>query len=152
MKPEVFQFKSYKFNPQSGIVVFNYTFDNGEKFTEKIVLPKPIKKLAGNRQKAFEKALFNLFLITGISYYKIYAPKKIDLGEFQLSKEQVAFWNKTYTKGLGEFWYRNKLDFRGRVKFPVTKNYKEKGIAIKTSNKNLVPLGGGKDSIVTLEI
>ncbi|PIP29151.1 hypothetical protein CO134_03500 [Candidatus Kuenenbacteria bacterium CG_4_9_14_3_um_filter_39_14] len=150
MPEKIFKFDNYNFNPASGIAVFGYSLDK-IKFKEKLIFPKPIKKLIGARKKAFNKALFNLFLITGISYYKTYCPKKIELGKYKISKEQAKFWNKVYTKGLGQFFYENRLDFRGLIDFPYHKNYQEKPVKIKTRNRSLVPLGGGKDSIVVLE-
>jgi len=93
-----------------------------------------------------------LFLIAGISYYKTYCPKVIDLGEYKLTKEQASFWNKVYTKGLGEFFYVNKIDYRGLIKFSYDKDYIVKPVKVKMGNRSLVPLGGGKDSIVAMEM
>ena len=150
MQPEIFKFVDYNFNPASGIMVFDYSLDK-IKFREKLIFPKPIKKLNVQRQKALDRALFGLFIIAGISYYKIYCPKKIELGKYKLTREQANFWNKVYAKGLGQFFYENKLDFRGLINFPYDKNYKTEPIKLKTSQRSLVPLGGGKDSIVVLE-
>ncbi|MFH1890280.1 MAG: UDP-N-acetylmuramoyl-L-alanine--D-glutamate ligase [Candidatus Kuenenbacteria bacterium] len=151
MKDRVFKFKKYNFSSKTGTAVFEYTIDDKLKFKEKLVFSKPFKKLDKNKLEAFDMALFNLFLIAGISYYKIYCPKIIDLGDYKLTKEQANFWNKVYTKGLGEFFYVNKIDYRGLVKFPYDKEYNVKPVSVKVGNRSLVPFGGGKDSIVTLE-
>ncbi|HRY63665.1 MAG TPA: hypothetical protein P5267_03640, partial [Patescibacteria group bacterium] len=149
MSEKIFQFAKYQFNPRNGVVLFDYALDN-ICFQEKLLLP-PVSKLNKKQLAALDLALFNLFLIAGISYYKTYCPKKIDLGKYKLSREQAAFWNKVYTKGLGEFFYKNKLDWRGLVNFPFDKNYQPKAVKIPAGKKSLVPIGGGKDSIVVLE-
>jgi hypothetical protein len=59
--------------------------------------------------------------------------------------------SKTYQKGLGEFWFVNKLDPNTPVNFPITT---EEAIA-SSSNQGegkLVSVGGGKDSLVSIEI
>ena len=151
MKNTVFKFENYNFNPASGIAVFNYSLGKN-KFREELVFPKGYKKLSAAKAEAFDKALFNLFLIAGVSYYKTYCPPEIDLNDFKLSQGQAEFWDKIYTKGLGEFFYKNKINFKNLINFPYHKNYRQKSVKIKTSPKSLVPLGGGKDSIVTMEL
>ncbi|HOZ36283.1 MAG TPA: endonuclease domain-containing protein [bacterium] len=151
MTEKTFKFKKYQFNPRTGVVLFDYALGKHH-FREKLIFPAVKNKLDKNQLRALDLALFNLFLIAGISYYKTSCPKKIDLGQYRLSKEQATFWNKVYTKGLGEFFYRNKIDFRGLINFPSAKEYTVKPIKIKMPNRTLVPIGGGKDSIVVAEL
>ena len=88
----------------------------------------------------------------GISYYKAYCPKKILIKSGSLSKLEADFWNKLYTKGLGEFFYKNKLDWRGLINFPYQKNIISKPVSAKLKNRALLPWGGGKDSAVAAEL
>ena len=131
-------------------------------FQEKILLPKPISKSIN--QNLLDKVLYSLSFILGISYFKTYCPKKIFFSNYQLTKKQADFWNKVYTKGLGEFFYKNKIDFRNLIQFPFS-NRKNKKLfpskLLETSlNKNesqrqdraILGIGGGKDSIVAAEI
>jgi len=91
-------------------------------------------------------------LILGISYWKTYCPREIIIESNFLTKKQADFWNIIYTKGLGEFFYKNKIDFRGRVKFPYVENIQEKAISFPRKERVLLGLGGGKDSIVAAEL
>ena len=61
------------------------------------------------------------------------------------------FWNRFYTLGLGEFFYRNDIDPRGLANFISSgeRVYEKKTLSLQ--EKALVPVGGGKDSIVTIE-
>lgn len=127
-------------------------------FQEKINLPKPISQTTN--KDLLDKILNNLSLILGISYWKTFCPKKIILSHYQLTKEQADFWNTVYTKGLGEFFYKNKIDFRNLINFPFSNKKKTNNQPVKTKNQpssinyhqSLLGIGGGKDSIVAAEI
>src|SRR5207247_549471 len=57
--------------------------------------------------------------------------------------------------GLGEFFYRNEIDFRGLVRFPcgaASVPAVPEGATHEAPRRYLVPMGGGKDSIVTMEL
>ena len=90
-------------------------------------------------------------MMLGISYYKLYCPSKIILKK-QISKEQAEFWNVVYKKGLGEFFYQNKIDPQGLINFPYDKKAENKSYSLESSNRMLIGIGGGKDSIVAVEI
>ena len=155
-KATIFHFLGYMYTPAEKKITFNYSieFSNREpmNFTETILLPKVPQK---NRQTlgAAELAKFldPLSLILGISYYKLYCPKKITT-VFPLSMGQAEFWNTVYRKGLGEFLYRNNLDPKKVAKFPFEKNVHASPVNIATTEKILLGIGGGKDSIVATEL
>ncbi len=152
IKPKAFHFKGYKYNPTKLEATFKYQieFSNREPldFTETIILPtKPTNKLT---PKALAKFLEPLHIILGISYYKLYCPSKVTL-PFELSKEQAEFWNTVYKKGLGEFTYRNNLDPEKLAKFPHSKIITTP-IEVSVTDSALLGIGGGKDSIVAVEV
>lgn len=154
-------FDSYSFDLSKGKIALNYSLDDEVKFTETIEVSALFLDYARNdtleaRSSKLEASLFALHLIGGISYFKTCLPKNIVIRSGALTETQAAFWNTVYTEGLGEFFYKNGIDFRGVVKFPVTAKTKDD-----TPNPNpnpnpnskiLVPLGGGKDSLVTVEL
>lgn len=146
-----FIFKGYNFNLEKEEVLFSFGF-RGEKnidFAEKISFPS----VEANIPNDLLKSLFNnIALILGISYWKLYCPKEIEIKDFSLSKEQAEFWNIVYTKGLGEFFYKNKIDFRGLVSFPFDEKIKVSATSFPRRKRSLLGLGGGKDSIVAAEL
>ncbi len=151
-KANQFIFKDYNFNAFRKSVVFEYKieFVDGKSlnFKEKLILPKvPVDY----NKKAVHKVLQGLFIITGISYYKLYCPPEIKL-PFRLSKEQADFWNTVYKKGLGEFLYQNKLKPENLARFPFSKNVVSSAAVINPGDKILLGIGGGKDSIVAGEL
>lgn len=146
-KAKSFEFKSYKFEKQE--LIFNYAINFADRkslnFSEKILLPKKPRKVP---PEVLNETLKALHLILGISYYKLYCPEKIILKN-SITKEQAEFWNTVYTKGLGEFFYRNKI--WPKIKFPFEKA-KRGAQKFERKNRALLGIGGGKDSIVAGEL
>lgn len=151
-QPTSFSFDSYSIDKKTNTISFLYSFNNGLKFTDTITLGGG--KIAWDKinQPLIERIIFNLHLALGIGYYKAYCPKQITIKNGILSKPEAEFWNKLYTKGLGEFFYRNEIDYRGLVKFPYQKNKVTKPINISLANRSLLPWGGGKDSSAAAEM
>lgn len=103
---------------------------------------------------------FNLGMVELISYWKSTCAKNVFIEAGYLNKEQIDFFKKTYFDGLGEFYYLNNIephidDFMNMISTHVD-NSKDllnliSSIDI-TPSGNLIPIGGGKDSTVTLEL
>ena len=152
--PKVFEFTSYKLDLKKSKVVLRYKieFSNSPDldFKEEIIFPKPFK-LKNIPKELLEEALLGLHIISGISYYKIYCPKKIRLLK-SISKSQAEFWNAVYQKGLGEFFYRNNINLKNLIKFPFDAEKKAVSQRLVRKNRSLVGIGGGKDSIVSVEL
>lgn len=153
-KPKSFEFVSYNFSPSKRWAVFRYRINffnkNLLEFKEVIIFPQPCQ-VKNIPVELLEGALSGLHLMLGISYYKIYCPKKIILSN-PISKEQAEFWNTVYQKGLGEFFYRNKMDPKGLINFPYDKKLKIFSRSLVRKNRALIGIGGGKDSIVAAEL
>ncbi len=155
----MFTFNNYEIKKAEGAIFFKYELKHkglsagqaGEtfSFTEKITFDP--KRADFNRipESVLTSALDTLSLILGVSYWKLFCPKALSLPYIALSAEQAKFWQTVYTKGLGEFFYKNRIDFRGLVSFPSSKKKTSESQAVPKTNKALVLWGGGKDSIVT---
>lgn len=160
-----FRFENYRWEDKKTLVftycvVFNDARE--EQFTEKLELPFAVDKQIVD-EKILHEALWGLNMMLGISYYKLYLPQQIEIDGYSLTKSQADFWKDVYTKGLGEFFYKNQIDFRGLVNFPfdesVTKtNWQPSRLTeslhgdLKLTDRVLIPIGGGKDSIVSAEL
>lgn len=152
-RPTKFIFDRYSFDHTSGCIELTYRLGDME-LTERLTVPTKGWQ-AELPQADLDRALFALHLIAGVSYWKTYCPRKIEVHTGSLSAEDAEFWNTLYTKGLGEFFYKNQIDFRGRVKFPTTERaMTPHRLTAYPPNRlfPLVPIGGGKDSIVTIEM
>ncbi len=164
-KYSTFHFSSYDWNHHAGKISLKYKLDHDIDFEELIFLPEPVTdERLKEKHWQIERVLFALHLIGGMSYYKTCIPQKIDVHSGPLHTKNVQFWNTVYEQGLGEFFYRNSIEFRGLIKFPQVKKgpaphpefkpvITSKFIQETYEKKRiLVPIGGGKDSMVTIEL
>lgn len=147
-----FIFESYNFDTKTKVLNLNYSFDSKLFFTEKITFDCD-RELNVDEIGALNNVFKYLHIIAGISYYKLFLPKNIKIKTMDLNKQQALFFNKFYLNGLGEFSYRNSVyDLKERINFPFNNKETNKPIKLKLQNRYCIPVGGGKDSIVSIEI
>ncbi len=146
-----FYYKSYIFNKKTGILHLNYHMA-GRDFCEKIAFPLPKAPLSTKQEKALDSIFFLTHIAAGISYYKAYCPPEIIIESGILSEKQATFFNTFYVCGLGEFAIKNKLNLQGKINFPYDKNHNPSPVFIDFLEQSLVPIGGGKDSCVSIEL
>ncbi len=127
-----------------------YALDQEINFIEKLTIPVSAERWEKVDKEALKRSLEMLLMIGGISYYKTFLPKM--MAGVELNKGQAEFWQKIYQKGLGEFFYRNEIDFRGLINFPFTDKPASTPLKLQLADRALVPIGGGKDSLVTAEL
>lgn len=108
-------------------------------------------------KKLLDYAVFSLGMSELVSYWKCACPPVIRVNCGALDEEQVRWWKKLYFNGLGEFFYRNEIetDIESFVNI-IPKSDKIPEFFQNSGNNNeasfLIPVGGGKDSVVTLEL
>lgn len=145
--------KAFRFTRASyadGVAHLAYAFDDGEELIETIRFPgAPVIPAA--HQTAFDAALKLLHLIAGISYYKAGVPPTIERVDGPLDDVTADLLDTLYLHGLAEFAYRNGLDLRGRIAFPRGGAASTPAVALNLPKRTLVPIGGGKDSLVAVE-
>jgi len=156
-----FRFVRCQFDSGSGEARLVYAFDDGPELTETIRFPGAPFALDAARAAAIEQALRLLHLIAGVSYYKAAVPPEIRIDSYAIDAGTAAFLTEVYENGLGEFAYRNGLQLRGQIKFPVGANDQPSGCLkpfataaapnIGLNPHAIVAIGGGKDSLVSIE-
>ena len=152
-----FHYLKYEFQVQENSVFMQFFFQAEELiFTPKMTLK--LGKYAQNMHKnEMEGLIFNIGLIELVSYWKATCSPQIVIHDYMLDEVQQNWWKKLYYKGLGEFFYQNEIncsldDFVHFSFAKEAKPYSELHFKkIEFSQKILVPIGGGKDSVVTLE-
>lgn len=127
-----------------------YAFDDGPELVERISFPNT-PALADGYEAALAAALKLLHLIAGVSYYKAGVPRQILIENGPLDASTAALLDALYLHGLGEFAYQNKLDLREHIRFPHAGTHTP-AAALGLPARSLVPVGGGKDSLVTVEL
>ena len=145
-----FHFVRCGFDAGTGIAELVYAFDDGAEMIETITVPGAPFALDGERAHAVERALRLLHLIAGVSYYKAAVPETIAIDSYAIDAETAALLELIYVNGLGEFAYRNGLNLHGKIRFPV-QGGEGRAPALGLREHALVAIGGGKDSLVSIE-
>lgn len=147
-----FLFRRYDWTPENGELRLHYAYENGAAFEEIIQFPPAARALSDAENAALDKALRLVFLLAGVSYAKAYAPATMRCEAFALDVETAALIEKIYFHGLGEFAYRNDIDLRHKLKFTDSTITAPPPVpSFDLSRRALVAVGGGKDSIVSIE-
>ena len=146
-----FRFVRCAFDAQTGIARLVYAFDDGPELVETVTVPGAPFDLDDARAAAAGQALRLLHLVAGVSYYKAAVPADIRIEAYEIDADTAAFLETVYLNGLGEFAYRNGLDLRGRIRFPANAQAGVPAPALGLRGHALVAIGGGKDSLVSIE-
>ena len=134
-------------------ITFYFEIPKLTTFNPKLIIEK-INITNKNINKEFiNNIIFNIGMIELISYVKSTCSKNIIIKCGYLDNEQIDWFKKLYYNGLGEFLYRNNIEITQEELFDITTTGKKQNINIEYNGTgNLIPVGGGKDSNVTLEL
>ena len=143
-----FIFEKYNFNKENGVLSLHY-LSGGYHFEEIITFPNAPFDADDN---LVDECVRLLHLAAGISYYKALLPENIEIKTSSLSKKEADFFNHFYISGLGQFAVENNLNLQDKINFPFVPDKKEKAFNFKLGEGVFVPVGGGKDSCVTIEL
>ena len=156
-RPRTFSFDGFETHDASGEVRLHYSYDNGIQFCETIDFQRALPSPSSPLRQGLEAALEALHIAAGVSYYKAFLPGELVLPHAGFSAAQRAFFQDLYVDGLGEFAYRNRIDVAGQVNFLIPE---ERGPSRSPAGaapgalprRSAVLIGGGKDSLVSVEI
>lgn len=97
--------------------------------------------------------LFRLGIVEAMSYWKAACPKEFLIEAGYLSPSELRFWHELLIHGLGELFYQNAIDFT-KTDFVTLQATGEtvpfSPLSSEETGKDLVLVGGGKDSALTL--
>ena len=144
---------------------YSYHFNDGLEITYHFEIPHlahfhPIIKISKNviqisyQKEYLEYFIFLIGLIELISYVKCTCSKKIIIEAGAIDKKQISFLKKLYYHGLGELLYRNKIEISEEELFDIICTVPNKKLPQNSyvGYGNLICVGGGKDSCVSLEL
>ncbi len=150
-------YQSYTILHEKEQIRIKYLFNLSDThiFQPEISIPSRVffdmKKLSKDDIELF---VFHIGMVELISYWKCACPKTVIINPFHLTDNQINWWKKLYFNGLGEFFYLNNietnLDDFMQLKSDSDQIPVSSGVPL--SDLILVPIGGGKDSIVSLEL
>lgn len=153
IKPfSTFYIDSYSFDKATLTATFRYNFDNEVFFEEKVDYSSGEFTVQNHDAEVIHSILFHISIFSWISYYKLYPTAEIVVNTWALDEDQKAFRKKQYQLWLGEFFYKNNMSPKWLCNFVNGVATKVIRSDFKTSDRALVPVGGGKDSIVSIEL
>lgn len=146
-KYRVFIFKRYVFDEHQKTLRLFYGYDDALDFCETFTFNFDFVEYD---RTAFDRAAQLLFFMAGVSYFKAYLAPDIEVQAGNIDEKLAKFLGKTYQRGLGEFFYVNRLDPRTKIVFPSNSENLQ-AIEMGATSGQLIGLGGGKDSLVSVE-
>lgn len=148
-----FYFEDFMFDLASLQAKFYYSFDKEVFFEEIIDFDDPGFDIRGDIDfEVLENILFHLHLALWISYYKLYPTSNLFVLSGKIDDFQKDFWKKFYINGLAEFFYTNNISPKDMCNFQSQSEKVFEKKEFRVSWKALVPVGGGKDSIVSITL
>ena len=139
---------------ESIIIKYTFTIPGLVTFEPTLEIAKNCLNNENINQILLNDIVFKLGLIELISYYKCACPKVIEIKCGYLDSFEQSWFKKLFFNGLGEFFYKNNISITEEDLFEFIING-EKAIIENidyNGSGNLIPIGGGKDSLVTLEL
>lgn len=149
-----FIFESYEYTAHFSEIKLHYRLQGeaGESiaFTEEVTFPETVFKGGVGAVAVAQRIVRLLFLAAGLSYYKTAAPAKVVVMP-PVSIEELHFLRTLFKDGMTEFAYVNKLRRALTPEISVTLTPAKPVALPQALDGPVVPVGGGKDSIVTIE-
>ncbi len=157
-------YKSYHYQVKEKEVnlIFEYQLESDEEtipFSHRVSFYIETADVLWREQQIqeYKNFVFHIGLVETINYYKLTCPKEIYIACGQLTEVQQKWWKKLFYHGLGEFIYLNhmaeQVNEKTFVQFTwnTTQPVMSERVSMNTDGY-LIPIGGGKDSVVTLEL
>jgi hypothetical protein len=155
-----FAYRDYTISHEPDGLRFTYQFE-----VEPDIVFRPTVRLDGVDAEAVSRVgadvlhtlAFHLGLAEIPSYWKATCSPEILIQAGRLDAYQRQWWHDLLVKGQGEFFYVNRIDFRIDDLVQIRSDASsDRHCAIQQGSldpdKMLIPVGGGKDSAVTLEL
>lgn len=146
---EAFRILEPTYDAMASIARFPYALGR-LRFTEVLTFPSNASRKAAT-SPAFARLMRLTAIVLGTSYYKLTAPFAIETA-FPLTEAERDFLIDVYGNGLGEFLARNKLERFGRLTVTSPDATIEDVPAPELEDHVLLPIGGGKDSLVSVQL
>lgn len=156
-----FIYKDYKITENKSTIKIEYKFEipKLQIFTPTIEIEKRNIEFENTDNEIIKNIVFNIGMVEALSYWKCACPKKMIVECGNLNNEQIEWFRKLYYYGLGEYRYINSIDVSMNemieIECECKKEYEidiSKTQIEKELKGTLIPIGGGKDSCVTLEL
>lgn len=156
-KKFVYHNYSYKISKNNLEIFFDFRIEPDIFFKPKIVVENVNRtKIEKVGESVLNNLIFQLGLIEMLSYWKATCSPEIEIKSGSLNRSQTQWFKDLMINGMGQFFYENRIDWKIAKTLKILSDKKKakdlKVFEKRLSSKILLPIGGGKDSIVSLEL
>jgi hypothetical protein len=147
----VFRYERFEFEKSSSRATarFYFSIPPDISFTPEVHFQSVREGWESIPKEFLDNAIFHLGLIEAFSYWKATASPAINILAGCINDEQVRWWEDLLIRGMGEFFYRNEIDFTaaGLVRM-ISAGDQSTGAAYANPlpRSSLLTIGGGRDS------
>lgn len=135
------------------ILKFKFIIENLTTFEPEVKIIKNSLNIDDKLIENCQNAAFHIGLIELISYWKATCSPNVIIKAGYINDEQINWFKKLYFYGLGELFYTNgiKINIDDFMHVSCESNEIYEDVKNTQNTGYLIPIGGGKDSCVTLE-
>jgi hypothetical protein len=148
-----FVYSRFTFDEATSEAAFEFSLlgpDAHHDFVERVRFTPPTDSGAVEWDR-FRRVIALLGAVLGVSYFKAAAPPTYLIEADELTVEAVDYVRLVLRNGLGEFAYRNGLPGLLDPNVEAPRTVYAVDVWREASGDPLVPIGGGKDSVVSVE-
>jgi hypothetical protein len=152
-KYPVFRYESFSVNVSDDEIRIGFQFSAPPDITfnpEIVLSPAPdVSRIAAS---TLDNLAFHLGMIEMVSYWKATASPLIEVLAGVLSTSQCEWWQDLFLNGMGEFFFKNSIDFTASHFLRIVSGNKSRRLTRydgTLQKRSLLPVGGGRDSAVT---
>ena len=147
-----FIYKGFSCNITEGMyqVTFSYEIPGLSEFETVWKFPDAGRKVD---ETILNRLLFELGMAEAISYWKVTCAPVLKVTCGTMTEWQNKWWRKLFYNGLGEFMYVNGIEISEEELLTIVCRQETSKFTDTASYTGcLVPVGGGKDSVVSMEV
>ncbi len=154
------EYPAMTLDPHTWTATFEYALvgeDAPLRFTETVRFPAPERPPSAERLATLRHVLELLYVAAGTSYYKVAAPPRVVLSGVRLAGPALPWATALFHRGMAEFAYTNDLphvldvELTSAAASAADIGHPASAAGATVDAPPLVPVGGGKDSMVTVE-
>ncbi len=155
-KYKSFIYKDYQIEEDEANIYLKYCFEieGLKQFNPILKIRKKNFKINHLHSNIAQNVAFHIGIIEAISYFKATCSQYFWIKCGKLKEEQIKWFKKLIYFGLGEFRYKNKIQVSQEDFVQIFSEGKRWEVEECQTNLQdcIIPIGGGKDSNVTLEL
>ncbi len=152
-----FIYRNYNYKISAGNLKISFLFEIPPNITFRpaITIKNLSRTFLVGTRSVLDNLVFHIGLMEMLSYWKTTCSPEIVIEAGYLDEEQIRWWKNLIIRGMGQFFYENKIDWRApdflRILTPGVGEETPGVVSHQFNDRYLVPFAGGRDSIVTLE-